>query len=140
MLLLLLLPWRCGDEADSTVIVMITETITMIVMIRALHFCSAVSLSLSLSLSFSRSPVQHMHVKSPTTQKTQFFLFQHAVILNPSVLHIGNSNMAAGSRPYAQTPSNKYSSKKSRLAAARAASLCDPYACFLAGLKVITAE
>jgi len=42
--------------------------------------------------------------------------------------------------PYAQTPSNKYSSKKSRLAAARAASLCDPYACFLAGLKVITAE
>ena len=72
---------------------MITATITMIAMIRAVHCCSAVSLSLSLFLTLT---CKAHACEITNNSKTQFFLFQHAVILNPSVLHIGNSNMAAG--------------------------------------------
>lgn len=41
--------------------------------------------------------------------KYAFLLFQPAVMLKLGLFHIGNRNMVG---PYAQTPSNKYSSKK----------------------------
>ena len=95
---LLLLLWRCGDEADITVIVVITATITMIVMIRALHCRSAVSLSPSLPVAVFLTLTCTTHACEITnnSKNTIFSLSARRYSkLNPSVLHIGNSNMAA---------------------------------------------